>query len=290
MSVAISRYEAPAAQPAPVRAAALQRGDGAAEIVFDRHGLARLYQRTPCRVLFPAPEPGDIPLAALLTTCGGLTGGDRLCLTVTAGVEARGMAATVAAEKIYRSLGPEAAVDIALRAEESAWLEWLPQETILFEGARLVRRIAIDAAPDARLLAAETLVFGRAARGERFSHGLLHEGWRVRVAGKLAWADTLRLEHDIAAQLDAPLAFAAAGAMASVVYIGPDAADHLPLARSLVGDSATRGGATVVNGLLLARFIGPRADALRRAVTRYVAGLRAAAAGLPAALPRLWQT
>ena len=289
MSVATSRYERPEPQPAMPVAPRLQRGDGAAEIVFARQGLAQLYQRTPCRVLFPVPEPGDVPLAALLTTCGGLTGGDRLHLSVKAAAGARGAAATVAAEKIYRSLGPEAKVEIALAAEEGAWLEWLPQETILFEGARLARRLVVDAAPDARLLAAETLVFGRAARGERFSRGFLHEAWRVRVGGKLVWADALRLDHDIAAQLAAPFGFAGAAAIASVVYIGPDAVEHLGLARALAAGGEARGGASLVNGILLARFIGARADALRAALVRYISGLRQAAAGLPAMLPRLWQ-
>lgn len=294
MSVAISRYEplaAPADAAAPPR---LERGDGAAEIAFARRGaatvLARLYQRTPCRVLFPLPEPGDLPMAALLTTSGGLAGGDRLRLSITAEAGARAVAATVAAEKVYRSLGPETVVEVALDVGADGWLEWLPQETILFDGARVKRRIAADLAPDAKLLAAETLVFGRIARGERFARGLLHESWRVRLAGKLVWADALRLEGDIAARLASPTAFAGASALATAIYVGADAAEHLPLARALTDSEPCRGGATLVNGMLLARFFGERAAAVRAALARYLSALRQAAAGLPPALPRLWAT
>ncbi|HEX7968813.1 MAG TPA: urease accessory protein UreD, partial [Stellaceae bacterium] len=145
-----------------------------------------------------------------------------------------------------------------------------------------------DVAPSGRLLAAETLVFGRTARGEVFAQGLLHEAWRVRFGGRLVWADALRLDGDIRGRLDAPAAFAGARALATAAYVGADAAAHLPLARALAEDETCRAGASVVNGVLLARFLGPRAEPVRRALGRYVSGLRQAAAGLPPAMPRLW--
>jgi urease accessory protein len=290
MSAATSRYEVPVLLAETAPPPKFQRGDGAADIVFARAGLARLYQRTPCRVLFPRPEPDDLPVAALLTTSGGLAGGDRLRLSITVEAGARAIAAAVAAEKVYRSLGPIAEVEVTLAVEAGAWLEWLPQETILFDRARLSRRVTADLAPGARLLAAETVVFGRAAHGERFSRGLLHESWRIRSARRLVWADALHLEGDIGARLDAAAGFAGAAALATAVYAGDDAASHLPLARELADTSSGQGGATVVNGVLLARFLGPRADGVRRALMRYLMGLRHAAAGLPAALPRLWHT
>lgn len=284
MSAATSRYEVPTprADPNP----RFERGDGAADIVFGRDGLATLYQRAPCRVLFPEPEPGDLPIAALLTTSGGLAGGDRLRLSFRVEAGARALATTAAAEKIYRSLGPAAEIAVALAAEAGGWLEFLPQETILFDRARLVRRVEAELAPGARLIAAETLVFGRAARGERFARGLLHEAWRVRVAGRLVWADALRLDGDVGAMLASPTGFGGAAALATALYVGEDAASHLPLARALA--EAGDGAATLVNGVLLARFLGARADAVRLALAQYLRQLRHAAGGLPAALPRLW--
>jgi urease accessory protein len=286
MSVAISRYErdGPFAASSP----RLERGDGAAEIVFARSGLARLYQRTPCRVLFPASEPGDLAVAALLTTSGGLAGGDRINLSLTVASGARALATTAAAEKVYRSLGPSAEIEVALAVEAGGWLEYLPQETILFDRARLRRRIDAALAPEARLIAAEMLTFGRAARGERFAQGLLHEAWRIRVGGRLLWADALRLDGDIAAKLAAPFGFGGAGALATAIYVGADAADHLPAARTLA--EAVGGAASLVNGVLVARFLAARADAVRRALTRYLCELRHLAGGLPAALPRLWHS
>jgi urease accessory protein len=289
MSVAISRYEraAPLLDADPPHA--LERGDGIAEIVFAQKGLARLYQRTPCRVLFPTAEPDDIPVAALLTTSGGLAGGDRLRIAIVAEERARATIATAAAEKVYRSPGTDTRVVVRLRAERSAWLEWLPQESILFDGAHLVRSLTLDVAPGARLLAAETFVFGRIARGERFARGFLHDTWRVHRGGTLVWADALRLAGDVADMLARPAAFGGADAWGTALYVGEDAASLLETARDLAASDACRGGATVVNGILLARFLGTAAG-VRAAVMRYVAGLRWRAAGLPSRLSRLWHT
>jgi urease accessory protein len=290
MSAVTLRHEVPEPSPAAAAPARLQRGDGAAEIVFAARGLTHLYQRTPCRVLFPTPELGDLPVAALLTTSGGLAGGDSVSVSIAARAGARAIATTAAAEKIYRSLGPDSRVDIKLTVEDGGWLEYLPQETILFDGARLQRHCAADLAPSANLLAAEMVVFGRTARSERFTRGLLHDAWRIRVGGKLVWADALRLDGDIAAQLDAPAGFGGATAFATAIYAGRAAGDYLSSARALAEEGECRGGATLVNGILVARFLNPRADAVRRALARYIAALRNAVAGLPAALPRLWQT
>src|ERR1700686_3518885 len=114
MAAVTLRHKVPDPFSVAVLPARLQRGDGAAEIVFAARGLTHLYQRTPCRVLLPTPEPGDLPVAALLTTSGGLAGGDCISISIAARAGARAIATTAAAEKIYRSLGPDTRVDIRL--------------------------------------------------------------------------------------------------------------------------------------------------------------------------------
>jgi urease accessory protein len=118
-------------------------------------------------------------------------------------------------------------VDVQLTLAEHAWLEWLPQETILFDRARLRRRLVLDLAESARLLAADLLVFGRRARGERFRRGLLHDRWEVRSAGRLVWADALCLAEDPGGLLEAPFGFAGTGAAVTAIYVAPDAADYV---------------------------------------------------------------
>jgi urease accessory protein len=267
-----------------------QRADGRAELRFERAGerivLRHLYQSAPLRVLFPRPEAGEPLLAALVNTAGGLAGGDRLRVAVVATPGSIATLCTPAAEKLYRSLGPETRVETTLRVEAGASLEWLPQETILFNEARLRRWLEIDLASDARLLAAEMLVFGRTARGESFDRGSLHDSWRLRVDGKLRWADALRLEEPGPALADR-FGFCGAGAFATLLYAGTDAAARLAPMREAAGPL---GAATIPReGVALIRWLGPAA-AVRAALAAAIPALRPVLLGLPPFLPRLWTT
>ena len=278
--------------PQSGRSFALERGDGAAELIFAArgaggNGLAHLYQTDPCRVLFPRAEPGHPPTAVLLTTSGGLTGGDRVRISMAARDGAVATVTSQAAEKIYRALEGDCLIDVAVNVGR-AWLEWLPQETILFDGARLRRRTEVVVAPGGRFLGCEMLVFGRAARGESMTSGYLHDGWRIRRRGALVWADALRLDGDIAAALGHPFSFDGATAMATAVYVADEAERHLELARASLEGASSKAAVTVVNGVLLARFIGRNAADVRRDLVAYLCALRQAAGGWPAVLPRVW--
>lgn len=291
MSVVISLSEARGR--APSRPAVAVSGIGRVTYRADSKGnsrLADLYQGDPVRVLFPTPPRGEIPSAVFVTTSGGLVGGDRLDLAVTAEAGAEAQATAQAAEKVYRSNGPDCRIDVSLDAAPGAWLEWLPQETILFQGGRLVRHTRAELAPTARLLAGEMLVLGRGAMGESVRTGLVRDKWEVRRNGRLVWADSLCLEGAIDELVGHPAGLGGATALATTIYAADDAGDHLDLARALLSDppEGVRAGATVVNGLLLARFLSADAYAMRESFGRFWAGFRHSVAGLPAALPRLW--
>ncbi|OAN45657.1 urease accessory protein [Paramagnetospirillum marisnigri] len=262
---------------------------GKAEITFGRDRLAHLFQQAPLRALFPTPPDGEPPQAALVTTSGGLAGGDRLDLSVTVDDGGAGLVVASAAEKIYRSTGPDTEVEIALAAGSGSWLEFLPQETIAFDGSRLRRTTRLDLAADARALAGEMLVFGRTARGERLSHGLLRDAWDVRRDGRLIWADALHLDGDIAAKLDAPAGFDGANACATLVLAAPAPERLRDLIRDGLADYDGRAGATVVAGLVIARWLDRDAARLRKSFGAAWAMLRHEAAGLPRRLPRLWE-
>ena len=291
MCAAIARSE-PVLSAAPVR----RWADGAAEIGFaarDGHtALRHLYQSDPCRVLFPCPPPGAPPEAVIVTTSGGLVGGDRLRIHLSAGDGAMATVTSQAAEKVYRSAGADCEIDIDIEVAAGGLLEWMPQETILFEGARLMRRARISLAPNARTLAGEIVIFGRLARGERFSRGFLHDCWRLRIDGRLAWADALHLDGDIGARLAGRYAFDGAVAAGMLIYAGPDAGDRLGAVRDLL-DEHVRGctaGATCLDRVLLVRFLGPDATALRRSYVEFWAAFRSGMARLPHRVPRVWET
>jgi urease accessory protein len=265
-----------------------QRAQGRADLVLaaaqEGGRLRTLFHAAPLRWLFPEVDPGDPKLGALVNVAGGLAGGDRIASTLTLEAGARFTATTPAAEKIYRSLGEETDITCELRLDAEACCEWLPQETILFDGARLSRRLDISLAPGARLLAAEALVFGRAAHGERMRRGRVLDRWRIRQGERLVWADALRLDDPPAAAIDSRFAMAGAGALATLLLAGPGASDQRERAREL----ANGGASLVAPELLVARWLG-EAGEVRAALGAAVAALRQSAFGHPPRLPRLWR-
>jgi len=240
-----------------------------------RSRCTRLYEDGSLRVRFPND---DHLQAVVVNTAGGIAGGDRFAFDVTISPGASLTLTTAAAEKVYRSIGDDAAMDVALAVGAGATLHWLPQETILFDQARLKRGIEVDLADDARLVLAEAVVFGRTAMGEQVACGRLFDRWRVRRGGRLALADTFRLEDAIAAQL-AQGCVAAGGCAVATVLAAPADEARLAVLREL--PFAGEIGASAWNGLMLARLVARDGEALRH-------DLKLIIPTLAGALPRIW--
>jgi urease accessory protein len=262
----------------------MQRSSGESRVVFAvRDGATRLtdlYQRDPCRVLFPDPEPGEPPQAVLVTTSGGVTGGDVLKMAIEIGPGGEALVATQAAEKVYRASksSDPCTMDISVTVGAGASLDWLPQETIVFQGSRLKRRTVAEVAAGGSLLGCEMVVLGRAASGERFMGGLLLDAWSVRRAGKLAWTDTLRVEGET----PTGAGFGEANALATVIGVWDEPQMRFEQARTLLESAdKVRAGVTLVNGILVARLLG-EATAVRATTTRFLADFRGKR------LPRVW--
>jgi urease accessory protein len=194
--------------------------------VASSHGRTRrahVAEQGSLRVRFPGPLADDLT-AVIVNTAGGIAGGDRFSLDVNVGEGARLAVTTAAAEKIYRSLGPDSDIGVHLTVAANANLLWLPQETIVFDQARLARAIDVDIADSASLVLVEILVFGRAAMGETMRYGAVFDRWRVRRAGRLVFAESLRLDGAIAEQLAAPAVAAGGAAVATLLAIPCDEA------------------------------------------------------------------
>ncbi|MBB6252790.1 urease accessory protein UreD [Nitrospirillum iridis] len=248
----------------------------------DEHGvtrLDRLYQSGSARLRLPK---GPDLEGVLINTGGGLTGGDVLETEVLVAAGARATVTTQAAEKVYRASAGEARV--LNRLSVAGRLDWLPQETILFDGARLCRRLEVDMADGATLLAAEAMVFGRTARGERVTHGLFRDEWRIRRGGRLVYADAVRLAGDIDAQLARAAVAGGACATASCLYVAPDAEARVEAVRAVLPRTdGVKAGASAWNGLLALRLVARDGQALLRALAPMIEHLR----GLP--VPRVWR-
>jgi urease accessory protein len=287
MSVVASWSDRASPVPAGV-AAILPRAEGDAALSFKRRGEAtaidRLYQSGVLRLRLPRVEPGDPPEAVLLNTAGGITGGDRLTLSLRWGAGTSGAVSGQAAERIYRSLAGVATVRTTIEVESSATAEWLPQETILFDGAALERELSIALAPGARFLGVETLVFGRTARGERLRQGRLRDAWRLWRDGRLVFAEAIDLEGALGVALDRRAAASGFAAVALLVLAAADAESRLGPLRELLAGATGRAAASAWNGLLVARFAAADSQALRSDLLPALALLRDGR--LP---PRVWR-
>ncbi|WP_430474021.1 urease accessory protein UreD [Thalassospira lucentensis] len=258
--------------------------------------LDHLYYRDPMKILFPRPMAGDLTTAVLVTTSGGMVGGDKLAFAgkVEAGTSA--LFTAQAAEKIYRSVGPDCEMSVDLRVEDGGWLEWLPHETILFDQARLRRKTTVAATGSGMVLAGEMMVFGRLARGEVFKTGLARDAWDVSIDGRPIWRDALHLEGDVLRMLDHGAAFDGARANATTILVGHGAEDRLSDARECL-ESACDGlaendvlcAATAMKGIVIARFMARDPMNLRRVYGAWWKQFRHKTRGLPERLPRLWE-
>jgi urease accessory protein len=188
---------------------------------------------------------------------------------------------TAAAEKIYRSLGPDSEIAVKLNVAGDGALAWLPQETIVFDRVRLRRSIDVSLEADAKLLLAEAIIFGRSAMGETVTQGLLLDRWRIRRDDALLFAETARLDGMIA-KVMAQSAHAAGGvAIASVVKIPGGDAD-VAAVRALAETFSGEVGISAWNGFAVVRFVAKDGATMRRDLMAVLAALSATP------LPRLW--
>ena len=277
---------ASAARPQP----ALQRATGAGRIAVKSEDgvtrLARLYQDGCAKIRLPTDRAALGLEAVLINTSGGLTGGDRMSWRVDAEAGARLTLTTQACEKIYRarpSPGRDgrAEVAVSLNAADGARIDWLPQETILFDQAALARTMEADLATEARLLVVEAVILGRTAMGETVRAGALRDRWRIRRQGKLVFADDLRFEGPVAQVAALAPTLAGGKAFASLLLVADDAERFLAPLRAAIGPG---GGASAFDGKLFARIVAPDGLNLRRALLPAIAALRD---GEPC--PRVWR-
>ncbi len=254
-----------------------------------RGSFARIGERTEAHRLFETgglrwrfPRSSNPCEAAIVNTGGGVAGGDAYSVSLDLGEAAEVEATTPSAERIYRSHGPAAAITTRLQLASGARLFWLPQETLLFDGARLERRLEVETSGEAEFIIAETLAFGRLAMGESQIDATLRDSWRVRRDGRLVFADETRIDH-AGATLERKATGAGARAVSTIVASAPNIEARLPDLRAALkaAGPGVESGASAFDGLLVARLLAASSERLR-------AALLAAIVALGGRKPRLW--
>ena len=270
----------------------LQRADGCGRLVLSgsENGtrIEDVFERSPIRVMFPRNGSCPMEEAVLINTAGGIAGGDRLECSVAALPGASIAVTSQAAEKVYRALYEPALVVTRLKAQGSAKLAWLPQETIVFNWARLHRTTEIDLFSGAELLALEWLVLGRAAHGEVVVGGDITDSWRVKKEGRLIWADSFRITDEIFPHVTRKALLANCKAVAILIYFGPYLEKRLDCLREIIPSLGCNCAATLVNGLIVVRFAAEEPSDLKFALRSFLQQFGPELGSGPFQVPKMW--
>jgi urease accessory protein len=265
----------------------MQRSHGRATVrmgLRDGRGVLQgLAQAGSAKVFLPRSHAPD-PEAVFLNTSGGLTGGDRLAFDITLDRGVRLTATTQTAERGYASTGAPARVTVTASVGPGGRLDWLPQETILYEFAHLERSTTIDLGAAAECLICEAVILGRHAMGETLAHARLTDRRRITRAARPVLVDAFRLGPGVLARGDGPALLGGARAFAFVALVADDAQDALRPLRAVLDEPGVTAAASAMDGRLVARIAARDGYPLRRQLARALAVLRP---GHPA--PRVWQ-
>ena len=256
------------------------RGHLAAKSLDGRTRLAEFYQAGAAKIRLPDTFDSSME-AVLINTAGGLTGGDRMDWSIVAAPATRIDVTTQACEKIYKASAGTAEVTSEIKVGANARVDWLPQETILFDRSSLFRRLEVDLDETAEFLAVEAILLGRKAMGEAVSAGLFRDRWRIRRAGRLIHAEDLKLEGEVSALTQAPSVLGGKVAFATVLYTGAVAEAMLQRVRPLV--EGHMGGASQWKDKLVLRLAAEDGFALRKILIPVISALRN---GAP--VPKVW--
>jgi urease accessory protein len=251
--------------------------------------LTRSYARAPLKVQRPFyPEP-EVCHTVLLHSAGGMVGGDRLSAQIDLAPQSRALITTAAAAKIYRSNGATAHQQIQIHIGANACLEWLPQETILFNRAQYQQNLRVELDPGGTFCAWEIVRLGRSASQETFQQGCWQNALEVWQAGKPLWIDPQRLTGE---QWSSPQAAAAQPILGLFVVLGcsldPATVDN---ARALALESlpGNQWGVTALQSGLVCRYRGSDRQAAQRWFIALWDLLRQQYLGRAACIPRVWQ-
>ncbi|OAI09124.1 urease accessory protein UreD [Methylomonas methanica] len=251
----------------------------------DKTVLSKRAHRGPLTVQRPFYPEGGACHVYLLHPPGGVVAGDQLSINAAVEHDAQALITTPAAGKFYRSGGGEAQQTVNLKVSENACLEWLPQETIVYEGAQLKSSMNIDLADHAHFIGWEILALGRPAAGEGFDNGAASLNWRISRAGCLLYLERLRLDAEAFQARWGLFGHSACGTM----FVYPATPLHLAAVQELIGDEANR-GVTLIEGLLICRGLDRRADLLKGFFEAVWGLVRGDVVGKEVCAPRIWAT
>ncbi len=263
----------------------MQRVRGRATVRLDAHNgrmrLRDLHQSGSAKVFLPqihAPTPEVV----FLNTSGGVTGGDKLTYELAVGDNARATGTSQTAERAYEASAGTGEINVNLSVGAGGALDWLPQETILFEKSAMSRRTNVELAADARFTMIETVVLGRKAMGETLTDIEFRDWREVRRAGTPVMIEPVYMNAEVLARGDHGALINGARAMATIALFDQGAEDAVEAVRAQL-DETVVAAVSGWDGKCVVRLMAGDAWPLRQAAKKILKTVR----GVD--LPRVWQ-
>lgn len=274
--------------------AGLARSEGVVEITFRKSdgisALSHMYQSGCGRVRFPSVDNNLAPEAVLINTSGGLTGGDRMTYKVIAEKNSSLTVTGQAAEKIYKSVGPDVHVTSDIFVEAGAILEWLPQETIIFNNARLNRVNRVNLQKGANFIGVEATVLGRLAHKEIVRDFALIDGWEISLDGDLIWYDRFRFDGDLQDVKARSALLDGAQAFATLISYAPEGSGLLDMIREAAEEMNTKIGASEIEpGFIITRLLDEDPYGLRKSLKKLISLIRSEISDADVPMPTVWE-
>lgn len=283
-------------KPGPIefglRDADLERSRAVGRVVFDRPGngtrVANIYEKFPTRIMLPQIAGDAAREAVVVNAAGGITGGDRFELEIVALHDAHVVMTSQAAEKIYRALNEPARVTTRLKTSETAKLAWLPQETIVFDKARISRQTEVEFHSGSEFMALEWLVLGRAAHGEEIGSGYIRDSWLIKRDGRLIWADSFLLTDSTFVHLTRKALLSDRKAIGTLIYFGPELDRRLEALREVAQSQECDCAVTMVSGLIVIRLAARDGFGLKVALICVLQHFEREYGPGPFRVPKMW--
>ena len=261
------------------------------EYVADKTILSQRQHHGPLVVQKPLyPEGSEVCHTIVLHPPGGIAGGDTLEIRVGLACDSKVLLTTPGAGKWYRSSGSHASQQLNFKVARGGVLEWLPQETILFDGAWAQINTRVELEQDAVFIGWDVLCLGRAAAGEKFAQGHLQQTTRIHLEGEPIWYEAGNL-HGSDPLMVSPMGLAGCTVVGTLILAGKGVPPELlALCREITVLTNEHCGITVLPNVLIARYLGHKSESAKRYFVALWELLRPFVAGREAVKPRIWQT
>ncbi len=260
-----------------------QRARGRLGLSFEKskggNCLTHLHQSGCLKAMIPK-NYFSVPDVVLINTAGGVTGGDHLQIKADIGELAQACFTTQTAERIYKSINGFGKIEIELDLEKASKLDWIPQETILFDKSAIKRTIKVNMQQSSHLLMLETIVLGRQAMGEVVTKNLFLDQWKITRDDRLIYMEALKLSD--ANELSGLAALGANKALATILYVAPDAEERLSQMRNVLSKFELLAAASAWDGKLVVRLVSTCQQFLRENLIRIITEFRGRE------LPKVW--